>query len=85
LRIGWVDPEIVQIAVGAVESTDDREALPAVLTQDQLPVHLEDAVRIFWVNDHFCEIKRTPDHPGALVALFPGGAAVIGNEERAVG
>ncbi len=59
--------------------------LPAVLAQDQLPVRLEDAVRIFRIDDQFGEVERTPDHPGALVALVPGRAAVIGNKERAIG
>src|SRR5213078_2799925 len=84
LRVGRVDPDRVEIAVRTGESAHDREALAGVFTHDERPVRLENAVRIFRIDDQLREIKRTPDHPAAFIALVPGRAAVIGNEERAV-
>ena len=50
----------------------DGETLAAVFAQDQRAVGLENAIRIFRIDDQVREIKRTPDHPVALVALVPG-------------
>ena len=69
----------------AVESADGGETFAAVFTHDQRAVGLEKAIGIFRIDDQVGEIKRAPNHPGALVAPVPGRATVIGNKERAVG
>ena len=84
LRVGRIDPDIVHIAVAALETADDGKAFARVFAQNQWAVGLEDAVRIFRIDDQVREIERTPDHPVALVAFVPRRAGVIGNEERAV-
>ena len=75
----------MNVAVHPTEAADRGEAFPRVLANDHRAVGLENAVRIFRIDDQIGEIKRTPDHPLTLVALVPGAAAIIGNEERAVG
>ena len=69
----------------ALKSAHGREALARVLAHDERAVSLEKAVRILRIDDQVREVKRTPNHPVALVAFVPGRAAIIRNEERAVG
>ena len=85
LRIGRIDPDVVHVAMRALKSADHRETLARVFAHDERAVGFEDAIRILRIDNQVREIERPPDHPVALVALVPGRAAIIGNEERAVG
>src|SRR5207248_9215301 len=46
LGVVGIDPQVVQVAVHAVEAADDREALAAVLGEDQVAVGLGDALGV---------------------------------------
>ena len=83
LRIRRVDPNIVVVTVTSLETANHSETLSAIFTQNQRAVGLEKPVGIFWIDNQPREIKRTPHHPIAFVALLPGRAAIIGNEQRA--
>ena len=85
LRIGRIDPNIMEIAMRTLKTADDGETLARIFAQDQRTVGLEETVRIFRINDQVREVERTPDHPIALIALVPRRAAIIGDKERAVG
>src|SRR5205823_12360510 len=84
LRIGWVDPDAVHVAVHPAESAHHRETFSSVLADNQRAVGLEHAVWIFGIHDQIREVERTPYHPLALVTLFPCHPAIIGNEQRAI-
>ena len=45
---------------------------------NQRAVSLENAVRVFGINDQVREIERSPDHPLAFITFLPCRAAVIG-------
>ena len=84
LRIGWVDPHVVRIAVSSLKTAYYRKTFACVLADNQCSVGLEEAVRILWIHNEIREVERAPYHPLALVALVPGHSAVIGNEQRAL-
>jgi hypothetical protein len=85
LRIGRIDPDVVEIAVGALKAADHGKALAGVLTQNERAIGLEKAIRIFRIHNQVREVKRAPHHPIAFIALVPRHSAVVRNEERAVG
>src|SRR5437879_6278763 len=83
LRIGWIDPDTMNVPM---HPTANRgEAFPGILTDNHCAVGLKKAVGIFWINNQIGEVKRTPHHPPALIALIPGAAAIVGDKERAIG
>ena len=84
LRIGRINPHIVHVAVCASEAADHRKALAAVFAENQRAIGLEHAIGIFRVDDQVRKIKRTPNHPVALVPLCPGLSTIVGNVESAV-
>ena len=84
LRVCRIDEHVMHIAMHAVEAADRREAPAAVVAGDQRAVGLEEVLRILRVDDQVRKVERAPDHPLALVALLPGGAAVVGDEQRGV-
>ena len=84
LRVGRINPDIVAVAMRALKTAHDRKALAGVLAHNQRAVSLEQAVRIFGINDQVREIERSPDHPLAFITFLPCRAAVIGNEQRAL-
>ena len=51
LRIYWIDPDIVVIAVAPLKAADDRETFAAVFTQNQRAIRLENAVGIFRIDN----------------------------------
>ena len=77
LRIARVDEHIVHVAVHADEAADRAEALAAILAEDHRSVGLKDSLGVLRIDDQIGEIKRPPDHPLALVAQLPGGAAIV--------
>ena len=85
LGVGGIDEHIVHIAVHADEAAHGGEALAAILAQDQRAVGLVDASGIARIDGQVREIERAPHHPLALVAGFPGRAAVVRNEKGRVG
>ena len=85
LGVVGIDPQVVQVAVHAVEAADDREALAAVLGEDQVAVGLEDALGVPGIDDQVGEVERPPHHPLTLVAPLPAVAAVVRDEEPGVG
>ena len=80
LCVGWIDPDVVDIAVHPAETAYYCETLAAILADDHRAVCLKHAVRIFWIDNQFREVERAPHHPLAFIALVPRGAAVVGNE-----
>src|SRR5215211_3754826 len=85
LGIGWIDPHVVAVAVRALKTANDRKAFPSVFTHNECSIGLEQAVRIFRVNYQLREVERSPHHPLAFIALLPCRAAIIGNEQSALG
>src|SRR5205807_3003477 len=85
LRICRIDPNIVHVAMRALKSADYRETFASVFTQDQSAVRFENTIGIFWIDNQPREIEGPPNHPITFVALLPGYAAIIRNEERARG
>ena len=51
LRIGWIDPDAMDVAMHPAEAANRGEAFPRVLTNDHCTVGLENAVRIFRIDD----------------------------------
>src|SRR5207302_7920813 len=76
-------PNIVIVSMTSLKTADCGEAFAAVFTQNQRAVGFENTIGIFWIDNQPREIKRTPHHPIAFVALLPGRAAVIRNKQRA--
>ena len=76
-----IDPDVVEIAVGAVG--DVTEALAAIVAEDQAQVRLEEFIFVLGIHDQIGKIKRAPDHQIAPVALLPGLAAVVRTEQGA--
>src|SRR5205085_11530898 len=84
LRIGWINPDTMHIAVHAAEAAHSGKAFTRVVTYDHGPVSFEKAIGIFRIDDQVGEIKWPPDHPLTFVALVPCAAAIVGNEESTV-
>jgi hypothetical protein len=68
-----------------LKSAHDREAPAGVLAYNERAVGLEQAIRIFGIDNQICKVKRTPHHPVAFVAFVPCRATIVRNEKRAVG
>src|SRR6478672_9982906 len=73
LRIGWINPDAMDIAMHPAETPDRRKAFPCILANNHRTIGLEDAIRVLRVDDQIREIKWAPDHPLALVPLVPRG------------
>src|SRR5215831_16914918 len=84
LWIRRIYPNIMHIAMHSLKAADRGETLPTVLAQNQDPIRLKNTIWILRVDRQVRKIKRAPYHPLALVALFPGQAAVVGYKKRAI-
>src|SRR5439155_27090357 len=77
LCVGWIDPHIVRVAVSSHKTANHRKTFPAVFADDQSSITLEDAVRIFWINNQLRKVQRAPYHPLALATPVPRHPAVL--------
>src|SRR5215469_18872786 len=78
LGIGWIDPDVMNVAMHPAKSADHRETFASVLTDNQRAISLKHAVRIFWIDYQVGEIERAPYHPLTFISLVPRHAAIVG-------
>ena len=77
LRVGWIDPHIMRVAVRSLKAAHRRKAFTRILAHNQRAIGLEHAVWIFWIDNQVREVKRAPYHPLAFVTLLPRQAGII--------
>ena len=51
LRISWVDPNIVHVAVRTLKPSHRGKTPACILAQNQCAIGLEHAIRIFWIDN----------------------------------
>ena len=82
LGVGGVDPDVVEIAVGA--ALDGAEAAPAIGGEKERSAGLEDFVFVFRIDDQIREVEGAPDLELAGIEFRPGAAGIVGAEEGAL-